>query len=187
MNFVKSLSDFRLFHIFEKSMNGNTSCLSRKMLSFLISDSLVIIVETHLFCCHKPETSDFDAVLFGQPNKICSVLFFWICIVNYDAFTFQNLLFSYLVAFFFCFQGISIDSWVFRKIITPESWFSWSWTSNKDYHFFLNIIYNFWDVFLTYNNLSILWDRFRIKTLDSDFLFIAKVKVFWRKELNSNI
>ena len=113
INFVKSFHQLRLFYVFEERVDWNTSSFSRQMLSFFITNSLIIVVETNFFCCHKSEASHLDSVFFSQSNKVSSVFLFWICVINYNTFSFENLFFCHFVTFFFCLQSISIHTRIF--------------------------------------------------------------------------
>lgn len=110
INLVKSFSQSWFLHILEKCVNWNASCLFRKMFSFVICHSLIIIVETDLLRSQKQKASHFVIVLLGQSNKISSVLFLRVCIVDNHAFSFQNLFLSHFVTFFLCFQCIPVHS-----------------------------------------------------------------------------
>lgn len=174
MDFIKSLSSWWFFNIFEKSVNRNGSSFWWQMLSFIISNSLVVIMETNFFWSQESKTSEVYSMFLGQSDEISSIIFLRVCIVNNNTVSLQNLLLSDLITFLFCLQSISIYSGIFRKIIFPESWLSRSWTTNKNDHFFLFIFSDFWNIFLTNNNLTILWNSFWVESLNLNLLFAAK-------------
>jgi hypothetical protein len=107
---IKSFSQRWFLHILEKRMNRNASCLFRKMFSFVICHSLIIIMETDFLWSQKQKASHLVIMLLGQSNEISSVLFFRVCIVDNHAFSFQNLFLSHFVTFFLCFQCIPVNS-----------------------------------------------------------------------------
>lgn len=178
MNLVKSLFRLRLLYVLEKWMNWNTTCLARQVLSLVIYQSLIIVVETNLFRCQKSKTSDFQSMFFCQSNKVSSIFCFRVSVVNNYTVTFIYLLLCNLITLLLCFQCISVDSWVFWHVILPKSWLSWSWTTNINYHLLLNVFNSFGHIFLSHNQLTILWNSFRIESLYCHFLFLTKENVF---------
>ena len=83
------------------------------MLSFAISDSLIVIMEAYLLRCQESKTSDFDVVFLCEADKVCAVLFLWVSVVDNNAVAFKDLLLGHFVALLFSFQRVTVYSGIF--------------------------------------------------------------------------
>jgi len=112
--FIESLIKLRLFFVFEESMDGNGAGFSRQMLSLIVCNSLVVVVETNILRSQELKTSHLVVIFLGKPDEIGPVFFLRVCVVNDHAVSFFDLFLSNFVALLFCLQSVPVYSRVFR-------------------------------------------------------------------------
>lgn len=68
-----------------------------------------------------------------------------------------------------------------------KCWFTRTWTSYKDYHFFFNVFNGFIEVISSLNDLAIFWDIFWVESFDLDFIFFSQIQIFRSQKFNANV
>ena len=104
------------------------------MFTFVVSHSLVIVVEADLLGGQHFETSYLDTVSLGHVNEVFSVLFLGIGVVNDHTIAFGQFLTCNFITFFFSLESVPVNSYIFGKIIYAEGGLARSWGSYHQHH-----------------------------------------------------
>ena len=121
VDLIETLADLRLFLVLEKCVDWNRASFSGKMLSLVIGNPLVIVMEADILGSHHLEASHLHSLLLGKIDEVLSVLFLGICVVDYHTLALGKVLVSHLVALLFCLQSVPVYSHILRQVVCAES------------------------------------------------------------------
>jgi hypothetical protein len=120
VHLVETFSSGGLLLVLEKCMDGNGAGLTREMLSLVVGNSLVIVVETDLLGRQHLEASHLYPVLLGQVDEVAPIFLLGVGVVYHYALSLAECLVSHFVALLLGLESVSVDPHVFGKVVDRE-------------------------------------------------------------------
>ena len=109
--------------------------------------SLLVVVLAHFFGHIEIEAADGHFELRGNRGVPLPHIGSGVGVVNDDAFALLKSFSADLLALFYCFQSVIVDSHVVAEVVLPERAFAASRAAAKDNHFLLflrHFVYAVW-------------------------------------------